>query len=222
MRRTTVTLVATVGLALAPAVAGPGLASQAATVPVATPGIAASGHTYAYLESRFDGFFAYGSCGFGCFLSTNGPFSLYTVTGKNGKYYEIQQDVTGYCLQFDYSGGDKIRNATCDGDASELWWPVEESASSGYPEYSYELINDYGTKKFGHDACMWNQDPGDGHYSYDLLVKDCGSSQPTQQVWQFYLQPTVPCGASCWPSDDGARFTPRPIREAPFSRLGRI
>jgi hypothetical protein len=175
------TLGAAVGLALAPALLAPPPAS-AATV-------------YAYIQSNYDQYYVYGSCGNGCDTYTFGPMSLYTFhkvdksapSGSvDGTYFEIVQDVTGYCLQFDLSGGDKVRNATCNGDASELWWASEEK------DTSYQFINDDATVNFDHDGCLWNQDPPNEKYGYDILVKDCVSSQPAQQKWTFIDLPGQP------------------------------
>jgi hypothetical protein len=175
-------------------VAGPVLGGQLTAAGAATAVAGPAQHataspansSYYYLRSYYDGAYVDDPDSAGGYVFTYAGGYTFRQTGANGKYWELQSS-DGYCLQYDHAGGNLVRDATCNGDASELWWIVRETGSPYSSSYWYEFINDYGTSVMHHDACMWNPDPNNSGtaYGHNIIVQDCAASQPQQQVWAF-------------------------------------
>jgi hypothetical protein len=172
LRKRLVAAAATAGLVLA-ALVGSAAAGQVAPAAASTtykitntiPGV---GFGPWYLLGQGDGNFVT--------VSLTDAGSNWEITGRTGKWLELEDAATGECLTVAGSVSTVlgVDEEYCNGRSAELWWLVSGIGTT-------QIQSQYGTKLLGHDACMWNQEPT----ASEVLVEDCVSSQPPRQIWSF-------------------------------------
>ena len=179
---------ATAGLALAafgaPAAAGLVSPAAAATAVTSHPAVAAvaAANTSAPLISQLETIESDEVLDHGTgTLSTMSIYdnSWFDVRGATGKWIELSDHAGSGCLDLtgSVSAGFHVSEESCNGRSAELWW-----LPSGYFAQT-QIQNQYGTKLYGHDACMWNA----GSSAADVEVRECvgGTNPPAAEYWSF-------------------------------------
>jgi hypothetical protein len=103
----------------------------------------------------------------------------YPIHDGSSKWWELQDTAGGnQCLDLTGSGSGGVyyvNTEVCNFRSAELWWfPSGLGNNAGS-----EIINQYGTKLFAHDACLFNNES-----SQDVQVRKCSSqSGDNYQLW---------------------------------------
>lgn len=159
--------------------AAAGLALGAVAVPVlAGPVTSAAAASSYYISSDYDDAYV-NDCGVNCNITLGDANPYFALVGHTGKWYELEHN--GHCLNIVGStAGFYVNEESCTGRASELWW------LPNLTQEDTQIISDYGTTAFAHDACLWNPEPDILSTGAQIRVEKCVSSQPTRQTWGLF------------------------------------